>query len=86
MSEKRTTIRLNEHTLGVIDKAKGMWPEHDDNLSELIRQIIADWDRIREGDGNGTRAQTLKHLVSIKGDTQKILGRLGTDEHDTDHG
>ena len=47
----RQTVYLNQHTLDIVEKAKTVWPETGDNVSEIIRKIIADWDRIREGGG-----------------------------------
>lgn len=42
---------LNQHSFDVIERAKEIWPESEGNLSEIVRKILADWDRIREKGG-----------------------------------
>lgn len=61
MTEIRTTVRLDGHTTQILDKAAGIWPEHATNRSELLRQIAADWDRIRKENG-GRTAQLVRRL------------------------
>lgn len=49
--EKRTTIRLNDETIGILNEAGGIWPEHAESMSALIRAVISDWWRNRQENG-----------------------------------
>lgn len=75
MDELRTTVRLNQHALVILDKAAEKWPEHAGNRSELLRQIAADWDRIRTDNGTTTRTQIAERLTAIEDLLSKLLGR-----------
>jgi uncharacterized coiled-coil DUF342 family protein len=52
--EKRVTIRVNEETLAILDKAKGVWSEHSESRSAIIRAIVSDWWRNRDENGGKT--------------------------------
>jgi Arc/MetJ-type ribon-helix-helix transcriptional regulator len=55
-TDERITVRLNEYALQVLGKAAAIWPEFD-NRSELVRKVIADWDRLRNENGGGRTAR-----------------------------
>lgn len=58
--------RLNEYEADIIKQvAAEVWPEHADNLSELIRAIIVDWGRTRAETG-GKSATILKEIKAIR--------------------
>lgn len=61
----RVSFRLSDYEAEVLLVAARMWPEHEANKSELIRQVLADWRRLREDNGIGTRAQTARMLRLI---------------------
>lgn len=75
---KAYAARLSETEAMVLDVAAGMWPEHKDKTSELLRQILADWGRIRKGQVDGSRAQTARYL-------RAICNHLGIDTEAIDH-
>jgi Arc/MetJ-type ribon-helix-helix transcriptional regulator len=52
--EKRVTIRVNEETLAILDKAKVVWSEHSESRSAIIRAIVSDWWRNRDENGGKT--------------------------------
>lgn len=57
MSERKTyCTRLNEFEAETVDKiAAEVWPEHADNVSELLRAIITDWRRTRDAGGKSNK-------------------------------
>jgi len=79
--EKRTTIRLDAHALQVIERAACIWGEHAWNQSELIRQILADWNRLRDDERTGSRAQTAERLERIE-EMLGILMEMMTNDYD----
>lgn len=80
-TDERTTIRLNPYTVEVLDKAARLWPEFD-SRSELIRKILADWDRIRnEGNGGGRMAR----IERLEARMTAMERRLEMTNDDTDH-
>lgn len=57
MTERKTyCTRLNEFEAETVDKiAAEVWPEHADNISELLRAIITDWRRTRDAGGKSNK-------------------------------
>lgn len=74
----RQTVYLNDYTMDVIEKAREVWPEVGDNLSEVIRKIIADWDRIR-ANGGGKVQQLSTRLDRHEMLLMLICRKLGID-------
>lgn len=86
MTDERITIRLNEHALQVLSKAASMWPEFD-NRSELVRKVLADWDRLRNEAGGG-RTSRIEALEARADDHERrivLLEVLTNDHTDYDH-
>jgi hypothetical protein len=53
---KPYTTRLNEYEAETVEKiAAEVWPEHADNISELIRAIITDWRHTRDQGGKSNK-------------------------------
>lgn len=52
--ERRTTIRLNDETVGILEQAKRVWPEHAESQSAMIRAVVSDWWRSRQDVGGKT--------------------------------
>lgn len=69
----RLSFRLSEYEAEALKVAAGMWPEHANNTSELIRQILADWQRIRDSNGTTTRTQIAERLAAIEAMLQELL-------------
>lgn len=86
--EKRTTIRLNTYALSAVDRAADLWPEHADNLSELIRKIIADWSRLRDEHSGGRMARIVALEARADDHDRRIdliERHLEATNNDTDH-
>lgn len=78
----RLSFRLHDYEAEAINFAAERWPEHADNTSELIRQILADWLRIKKDTlEGGTRTQTLQAINEIKAMLRQLLG----DDHAPDY-
>lgn len=92
--EERTTISLNPYTVEILNKAAAMWPEFA-TRSELMRKILADWDRLRNEPGGGRMARivALEHdssvlqerIVALEERMALVECRLGIGTYDTDH-
>ena len=62
--EKRITIRLNDETIKILDKAALIWSEHAENQSALIRTVVAEWWRGRYE--NGSKSDLLYALLYLE--------------------
>lgn len=72
-------VKLNEYEAGALAFAGEVWPEHADNTTELFRQILADWLRIKKDAAEGgTRTQTARML-------RLICEHVGIDLEAIDH-
>jgi hypothetical protein len=60
MTERKTyCTRLNQFEAETVDKiAAEVWPEHADNISELLRAIITDWRHTRDAGGKSNKILT----------------------------
>lgn len=66
MSQRKPyATRLSPYEAEALEIAKGVWPEHADKDSELIRSIINTWRRDREENGGKTR-KIIEHIDKAK--------------------
>lgn len=77
VERKAYSTKLNEFETEALLFAGELWKEHADNTSELIRQILADWLRLKQDAvHSGTRTQTLRALVEINEKLDRLLNVL----------
>jgi hypothetical protein len=80
VERKAYSTKLNEFEKQALDYAGELWQEHADNTSELIRQILADWLRIKKDTlEGGTRTQTLQALIEIKAMLRELMENKNND-------
>lgn len=65
MTERKLyATKLNEYEAETLKIAAEMWPEHADNISELLRAIVTDWRRTR--DTGGKSATILREIRELR--------------------